>query len=318
MKYSKLFAPLAGLLCTVFLLMPLPSATDAPPSEDAAPSTEATQAEELPAFDTETELTLLTAEGTRTLTLDRYLVGVLLAEMPSDFPAEALAAQAIAARTFALKKAAAHKHPDADVCAESACCQGWTDPSDGDYPTLYAAVRQTDGLVVTYEDELIDATFFSCDGGRTESALAVWGSDIAYLRSVDSPQSADALRYDEEKIFTEDELLAALRAEYPTLSPQDRPWFTDISRTEGGGVDSVTVDGVAIGGTTLRRLLGLRSTDFEITQSDGRVTFSTRGFGHRVGLSQYGAKAMAESGSIFSEILTHYYPTTEIRSLHRP
>ncbi len=320
MKDSIFPSLISGLLCLVFLVVPLPRAAGADAVEATiaateAPSESAPPEEPLPPFDAATEITLRTADGLRTLPLDKYLVGVLLAEMPADFPSAALEAQAIAARTFTLQKLNAHKHSDADICSDSACCQGWLDPEGTNCGALELAVRDTDGLVVTYDDALIDATFFSCDGGRTESALAVWGSNVAYLQAVDSPESDDSRRYAEEKQFSEQELLDLLRAAHPEIAPGDVPWFRDLTYTDGGGLATATIGGVTLTGPELRRLLGLRSTDMEIAQGSGAVTIRTQGFGHRVGLSQYGAKAMAEEGSDFVEILTHYYQGTSIRRL---
>ena len=320
MKDSVFPSLISGLLCLVFLVVPLPRAAGADAVEATiaateAPSESAPPEEPLPPFDAATEITLRTADGLRTLPLDKYLVGVLLAEMPADFPPAALEAQAIAARTFTLQKLNARKHSDADICSDSACCQGWLDPEGTNCGALELAVRDTDGLVVTYDDALIDATFFSCDGGRTESALAVWGSNVAYLQAVDSPESDDSRRYAEEKQFSEQELLDLLRAAHPEIAPGDVPWFRDLTYTDGGGLATATIGGVTLTGPELRRLLGLRSTDMEIAQGSGAVTIRTQGFGHRVGLSQYGAKAMAEEGSDFVEILTHYYQGTSIRRL---
>lgn len=320
MKDSIFPSLISGLLCLVFLVVPLPRAAGADAVEATiaateAPSESAPPEEPLPPFDAATEITLRTAEGLRTLPLDKYLVGVLLAEMPADFPPAALEAQAIAARTFTLQKLNARKHSDADICSDSTCCQGWLDPEGTNCGALELAVRDTDGLVVTYDDALIDATFFSCDGGRTESALAVWGSNVAYLQAVDSPESDDSRRYAEEKQFSEQELLDLLRAAHPEIAPGDVPWFRDLTYTDGGGLATATIGGVTLTGPELRRLLGLRSTDMEIAQGSGAVTIRTQGFGHRVGLSQYGAKAMAEEGSDFVEILTHYYQGTSIRRL---
>lgn len=320
MKDSIFPSLISGLLCLVFLVVPLPRAAGADAVEATiaateAPSESAPPEEPLPPFDAATEITLRTADGLRTLPLDKYLVGVLLAEMPADFPPAALEAQAIAARTFTLQKLNARKHSDADICSDSTCCQGWLDPEGTNCGALELAVRDTDGLVVTYDDALIDATFFSCDGGRTESALAVWGSNVAYLQAVDSPESDDSRRYAEEKQFSEQELLDLLRAAHPEIAPGDVPWFRDLTYTDGGGLATATIGGVTLTGPELRRLLGLRSTDMEIAQGSGAVTIRTQGFGHRVGLSQYGAKAMAEEGSDFVEILTHYYQGTSIRRL---
>ncbi|MBO2527588.1 MAG: stage II sporulation protein D [Clostridiales bacterium] len=269
-------------------------------------------------FDTRTTLCVLTDGGVRKMSLEDYLVGTLLAEMPADFPAEALKAQAIASRTFALRKAETGKHIGADVCTDFACCQGWReDGTAEEIARITQAVCDTDGLVVTYEGALIDATFFSCSGGKTEAALAVWGSDIPYLQSVDSPGEEDAPRFTDTVIFSAEEFADQISKICPDANLSGSPvnWIGEISMTVGGGIDTVFIGGVAFKGTTLRSALGLRSTDMDFAVTDSEITVTTRGFGHRVGFSQYGAKAMADSGSDFAEILTHYYPGTEIKKL---
>lgn len=323
MKDSLIPTLISGILCMIFLLLPV-SGTNAQFEEemqteptDVSEETEETEETRTP-FDTMVELAVQTEQGLRRMNLQDYLVGVLLAEVPCDFPQAALEAQAIAARTFALKKQQSGKHTTADVCTDSSCCMGFIEAAPEDYPTLLAAVEATDGIVVAYKDALIDATFFSCDGGTTESALAVWGSDVPYLQTVESPQSAADMKYDEEICYAEDELLRLLQQNYPNAAPQDEPWFREAEYTEGHGLASVEIGGVTLSGTELRSLFSLRSTDIEIRQENGFITFSTRGFGHRVGMSQYGAKAMAEGGSDFEEILTHYYTGVELRRLYCP
>lgn len=252
-------------------------------------------------------LLVKTGEGVAEMTLQTYLQGVLLAEMPADFPIEALKAQAIASRTFALLKADERKHPDAHVCTDSACCQGWL-PEQGD-ERIRQAVEQTDGLVLTYEDQLIDATFFSCSGGRTEDAAAVWGSDIPYLQAVDSPGEENAPPYEQTLFFDKDSFCRRILERYPEaeLTGPMEDWIGRITYTEGGGIDSLSVGGVELKGTELRSLFGLRSTRITLKTSEEGVGFSTLGYGHRVGMSQYGARAMAQAGSDYQQILLYYY-----------
>ena len=273
---------------------------------------------EEPSFDKNLQL-LVAHEGTvLELSLQEYLVGVVLAEMSPKFPQEALKAQAVAARTFALKKARSDRHPQAHVCTDAACCQGWIEPRD--VPGSEAArqaVETTDGLVLYYEEELIDATYFSCSGGRTEAAVAVWGEDIPYLRSVESPGEEQAPRYEETICIGKDDFREKVLASYPeaNLSGSPQGWFGAVSYTAGGGIDSIFVGGTVLQGTELRRLFGLRSTDISIETSQTQIYLTTHGFGHRVGMSQYGAKAMAEKGVNFASILEHYYGQTELRRL---
>ncbi len=294
---------------------------DAPEEEAPAqmPVFAAAQERALPAFDEAVTLRVLTRDGVKELTLREYLIGVLLAEMPADFPEEALKAQAIASRTFALRQAEAKKHEGADICTDPACCQGYlTDASADGLTRLTEAVEATDGLVMTYADGLIDATFFSCSGGRTEDAAAVWGGDIPYLHSVDSPGEEDAPRYTETVTLSAADFSETLRTAYPEANLSGSPigWFGACRHTDGGGIDTIFIGGTAVNGTKLRSLFSLRSTNiaFAVTEA-GEIEITTYGFGHRVGLSQYGAKAMAEAGAGFDEILTHYYDGAAVTRL---
>ncbi len=268
--------------------------------------------------DPETVLTVVNRAGNyQQMTLRDYLVGVVLAEMPADFEPEALKAQAVVARTYTRKRMEGSKHGEAAVCMDPGCCQGWRSGEDyleaggreKSLDKVRSAVIDTDGLVLRWEGKLIDATYFSCSGGTTEDAVAVWGQDVPYLQSVESPGEEDAPRFTDSVSFSPAELAGKLG-----LSADGDPsgWFGAVTRTEGGGVDTLVIRGKTFTGTQLRSRLGLRSTAFEVTADRKAITFTTRGFGHRVGMSQYGAQAMAEAGSTYAEILSHYYTGTEL------
>ena len=259
-------------------------------------------------FDNSLTLQVKFPDGVREMALSEYLVGVVSAEMPDAFPIEAQKAQAIAARTFTLKNS--NKHPDADICASSACCQGWSNAQNA---AAIEAVRQTDGLVITYENKLIDATYFSCCEDRTEAAVSVWGSEIPYLQSVESPDVSEG--YTQEVIYSQDEFARRLREYYPDLSLEG-DWLGKIAYTKGGGIDTAVLGGTEISGTTLRAIFCLRSTDIDIALTEQGVLLTTHGFGHRVGMSQHGAKAMAEGGKTFNEILSHYYQNIILQRLY--
>ena len=254
---------------------------------------------------------VLDGEEQREMALDDYLAGVLLGELPADFHKEAKQAQAVAARTYALRTIAyGTKHPGL-VCTNSGCCQSWADMEHFPQETVSQAreaVELTQGLVLTYDGKLIDATYFSCSGGRTEDAVAVWGGDVPYLKSVESPGEEEATHYRDEVIFANSEFLKSLNLTGPVT-------VGAITYTKGGGVDTMAICGKTFTGTQLRSLLGLRSTAITITLEPGQVRVTTMGFGHRVGMSQYGANAMAEKGCDFRGILAHYYPGTQITSL---
>ena len=259
-------------------------------------------------------LRVLHGDQVETMSLHAYLAGVVGAELPESFPMEAKKAQAVAARTYALRQMGKEKHPGADICTDSSCCQAWVPEP---YLNAEQAVRETDGLVLVYGEDLIEATYFSCSGGRTEDAEAVWGSDIPYLQAVDSPGEEDAPRCREEVELSADDFAARLQTLDPSFLPEGMApqWFGTISYTEGNGVGSVEIGGVSFRGTELRKLFGLRSTNIRFSVTEDKVTISTLGYGHRVGLSQYGAKAMALDGKAFEEILCHYYRNTKIKRL---
>ena len=316
MKFRILLCVLAALVAFAlpFLLLP-----EAPPvTEPSVPET--VQTAPVESFDDALTLRVQTEDGVRELSLHDYLTGVVLAEMPTDFAPEALKAQAVASRTYALRKSAARKHADADICGSFACCQAWTPTEDyaGTEALAKAAqvVRETDGLVVTYDGALIDATFFSCAAGSTESALAVWGSDVPYLQAVESPEHEE--RYEESVTVSASEFAAVLRERYPEIMLDGTPetWFGAQTRTAGGGLDTVEIGGVSLRGTELRTLFSLRSTVMTLTPEPDGVKIATSGYGHRVGLSQYGADVLAAQGEDFEEILLHYYRNTQLEHLH--
>lgn len=265
---------------------------------------------------TETKQTVFVQmpKGITEMELDAYLTGVLLGEVPGDFEPEALKAQAVVARTYTLK---AKKHGAASVCTDPSCCQAYCTEEayltsghrEEELEKIRLAVLDSEDLVLTYEGALIDATYFSCSGGRTEDALAVWGTDVPYLQAVDSPGEENAAHYIDTVSFTVPELESLLGADLPANTED---WIGNVEYTDGGGVDTIQIGGETYDGITLRRLLGLRSTAFVITVVGDTVTITTKGFGHRVGMSQYGADAMAASGSTFREILAHYYPGTTL------
>ncbi len=255
--------------------------------------------------------------------LEDYVRGVVLAEMPTSFGEEALKAQAVAARTYALRRMTLEdRHPLGAVCTDSTCCQAWISDAEyvksrgtaADVEKTGAAVENTAGLVVTYRGNLAETTYFSCSGGRTESAKAVWKEDIPYLRAVDSPGEEWAEVFASTVFLTPEELSACLGR---TLTGSPKTWLGKEKRTEGGGVDTLVIGGITYSGVELRKLLGLASTSFTATATEEGITFTVRGRGHRVGLSQYGAGSMARNGRDFTEILTHYYPGTKIDKWER-
>ena len=251
--------------------------------------------------------------------LNQYLWGVVAAEMPASFHEEALKAQAVAARTYALHRGKTNNHPDADLCTDYRCCQAWIARDQaqhnwGDKAIEYtnkitAAVADTANQVILYDGQLIDAVFHSSSASATQDAVEVWGNSVPYLQSVTSPEGDGVPDYESQVTFSSQEFKDKFSAAQPDAVFGDDPaaWVTDTQRTTGGSVHSVTIGGVTVTGAQARTIFGLRSATFTLTYADGTFTFSVTGFGHGVGMSQYGADAMAEEGKTYSEILQHYY-----------
>lgn len=256
-----------------------------------------------------------------TMDMDFYLTGVVLGEMPADFEPEALKAQAVAARTYTAKAVkTGGKHGDGSLCVNPGCCQAYISEdnylskggTEENLQKVRRAVQDTAGRVLTYEGELIEATYFSCSGGSTEDAAAVWGTDYPYLQAVPSPGEEGATHYCDTVCFTK-----ALFEEKTgcTLTGNHSDWFETETYTRGGGIQSMRICGEEYTGTQLRQLLGLPSTAMTITVDEDTIKVVTKGYGHRVGMSQYGADAMAVTGSTYSDILFHYYPGTQLEDL---
>ena len=254
--------------------------------------------------------------------LELYLTGVVLAEMPASFEEEALKAQAVAARTYTRKAwETGGKHADGSVCTDPGCCQAYLTEerylekggTQEGIQKIRNAVHATAGEVLTYEGELIEATYFSCSGGSTEDAVAVWGTDYPYLQAVPSPGEENAEGFTDSVRFSVKEFQEKVGL---ALSGKPEEWFGPVAYTEGGGVETMTIGGKQYSGTYLRSALGLRSTAFSVAEADQmEIVLVTRGYGHRVGMSQYGADAMAAAGSDYRQILAHYYPGTAVSQI---
>ena len=271
-------------------------------------------------------------EKTVKVDFEEYVACVVASEMPATFEAEALKAQSVAARTFAMAKIET-KSP---ICDSTHCqvyktekelidChpEGWAE--DG-WKKVQKACKATEGELLYYDGEMVlHPLFFSSSGGQTENSEDVFVSAVPYLISVSSPYEEKATHKDEEKSFTLKEFAAAVRKSFPdkefgTIST-DR--IKILSRTAGGRVEKMQVGDVTMKGTEVRSALGLSSTLFTISFKEGsgwnglspsnmKIVFVSSGSGHGVGMSQYGADGMAREGADYKEILKHYYSGTEI------
>ena len=270
------------------------------------------------------EIILRVLEGERVAEMDlhTYLKGVVRAEMPASFPAEALKAQAVAARTYTLHKLlSGGKHgTQADLCTDPACCQAylgeeqaranWGAEADTCEANIENAVQATDGQAVLYGGTPILAVFHSSSAGLTRAAGEVWVNDLPYLQAVRSPEAgAEIPNYFSRAEFSEPDCRSRLLAAFPEadLSGPATGWLKNAVTDSAGSVETVEVGGLRVKGTQVRSALGLRSACFDWEAKDGRMIFYVTGYGHGVGLSQYGARQMAAEGADYREILTHYY-----------
>lgn len=253
---------------------------------------------------------------------EEYLVGVVAAEMPAYFEPEALKAQAVAARTYAMYCARTGRHSDADVCTDFACCQAWHSPDtlrrnwgdsyDEHYAAVSAAVAATEGEYLSYEGEPVFAAFHASSCGATEDCGAIW-NPLPYLISVSSPETADTVpgyvsQLELSPLDFRDTILYAYP--YADFTGDESAWVGEITRDESGRVSAACLGGAEISGTALRSLFSLRSTAFTLEYTGGSFLFTVTGHGHGVGMSQHGANLMAAQGSDYTQILAHYYPGT--------
>lgn len=325
-RAARQSAGLTILLMAALFLLPLlvilPFRLTEEPQELAAEQETTLPPAEPGVQDSAVMLRVLCGETVEEMDLGTYLTGVLRAEMPASFQPEALKAQAVAARTYTLYKlrtGTAHAG-DADICTDFNCCQAWKSGQRaaedwGSDAAAYEnkirnAVADTDGQVMLYQQEPILAVFHSASAGLTRAAGEVWVNDLPYLQPVSSPE-------DEERIpnyYSRVELPASeFREKFLAVHPEavlegdSGSWLRDAVTDDAGSVITVTVGGVTVKGTGIRSLLGLRSACFTWESRGDTLTFYVTGYGHGVGMSQYGADEMARKGADFREILTHYY-----------
>ncbi len=265
--------------------------------------------------DEEIDVTIKDADSSEetTLNLEEYIVGVVAGEMPASFAEEALKAQAIAARSYALSKI--NSATTSYDLVTDITNQVYITPEQmqekwgGDYEYYYnrvkKAVEDTKNLVMEYEGEIISAYYFAMSNGYTEDVSLVFGENRDYLVSVDSTWDEDVKNFTTTTTFSKQDFCTKLNIDCTNIV------IGDIVRSETNRVNAITINDQEFKGTTVRTLLGLRSTDFTIDISDD-VKITTKGYGHGVGMSQYGANAMAKNGSNYEEILHHYYKDVDI------
>ena len=269
--------------------------------------------------------------------LEEYLKGVVAAEMPVDFELEALKAQAIAARTYAYAR---HEklylpndnvHDGADVCTDVHCqawmskesaVKSWGDAGEKNWEKIEKAVNETQNMVAVYEGKLINPLYHSNSGGRTENVEDVWATrEVPYLKSVSSRgEDRGTAEFKNTVTMKNKDFCDKLKKVYPDIKLNEKDVFKEIkilSRSEGDRVMEITIGNLTLKGVDVRNSLSLKSTNFTIEKASAdTLKITTVGYGHGVGMSQWGANFMAQSGGDCKEILKYYYQGIEIKDLH--
>lgn len=277
--------------------------------------------------------------------LGEYLKGVVAAEMPSAFHPEALKAQFVAARTFAVRrmrvfqgKGGCSLNTEADVCADPKTGQAYitqaelvardgisTKQAADFWNQLEKLERDTEDMVLLYNGALIDPLFHSVSGTVTEDAASYFGQDLPYLRSVDDHWGKDAPKLHSTTVLQPMDMVAKLSVNgtnvaLPALASSVKAGQVPVqilSKTQSGRVGTVKIAGVTLTGREVRERLNLNSTNFTVSVRNGQIVIETTGNGHGVGMSQWGANGMAKEGKGFKEILNHYYQGTTISTVFR-
>ena len=327
------------ILCTVFLalgtLLPLAAyrltlavlsqeASSVPASQAVSPAAPASKAA-LPADADVFYFEDLSTGQVTAISRRDYILGAVAAEMPVSWPDEALKAQAVAAHSYALYcRDHSARENGAWLTADPARRQGcltepvlrsyWGTAYEENHARLSALVDETLREIVCYEGAPACTSYFAISNGQTEASVNVWDSALPYLTPVDSSTDRSADNYEYTITLSAGQVQQTLSGLGITadLTMPER-WFGTAELTPSGYTKSLSVCGQNVSGTTLRQALGLRSTCFTIQYRSGNFSFTTRGYGHGVGMSQWGAKAMAEQGADHAAILAHYYPGTELR-----
>lgn len=255
----------------------------------------------------------------KNVNIEDYIIGVVAAEMPASFEPEALKAQAVAARTYAMyKKETRNLDYDLIIGTKDQAYQTneellkkWGVSFFKNYLKVRDAVLATEGEILTYNGQTINAFYFSMSNGYTENVESVFKSDLPYLKSVPSTWDNESIKnYEFTKTISKEDFCKSLEI------PCDNIKIEKIQKTSSNRVASLTINDKTFLGTKVRSLLGLRSTDFTIECLDNDIKITTKGYGHGVGMSQYGANGMAKENHNYKEILNYFYQNTEISKIN--
>ena len=253
-----------------------------------------------------------------TIPLEQYLIGVLSGEMPVSYELEALKAQAVAARTYTLKKMETNKNNQFDIVDNTNdqmyldnnyLKSVWKENYDSYINKIKQAVNETSGEYLTYDGQIIKAFFFSTSSGKTENCKDVFGENLPYLVSVSSAWDESSPSYLDKKTFSKKDFYEKLNL------PYEDELDIEITRNDTNSINTITINDNEMKGTDFRYELDLKSTNIDINETDNQIEITSKGFGHGVGLSQFGAQQLALKGYKYDEILKYYYQGTEFKKI---
>jgi len=265
------------------------------------------------------------------INLDEYLYGVVSAEMPASFEMEALKAQAVVARTYTIYKVinSGGKHEGADICDDSTCCQAWISKEDrfakweetsrqSNWNKIVEAVKSTQGKIITYNNEPINAFFHSNSGGMTETTVNVWGGDTyPYLQAVETSGEEAYSQYHSEVSLSKQTFIEKIKEKHSDFEIDFtlEDCIKILEYTESNRVKKIKIGNLELSGVEVRTILGLKSANFKVSIVEDNIKFEVIGYGHGVGMSQTGADSMAKTGSTYEDIIKHFYAGVEITNI---
>ncbi len=244
------------------------------------------------------------------LSLTDYLIGVVGAEMPATFNIEALKAQAIASRTYALYNINNYiintTTSEQAYSSDDELKNKWQDKYNEYIEKISEAVNNTNNLVIKYDQQLIKSYYYAMSNGYTEDSQAVFNESYPYLNVISSSFDSESNNYQVTKNFSREDFCKQLNIDCSSIV------ISNIIKDNSNRVSTLNINNQEFSGITLRKLLNLRSTDFNINTDNNDIEITTKGYGHGVGMSQYGANYLANNGLNYQEILKYYYQNIEI------
>ncbi|MBU5486112.1 stage II sporulation protein D [Clostridium sp. MSJ-11] len=343
MKKNSVFFYLSTLLVTVFLLMTFttlisyltlkPNNSKGQSLKEFNVNPSEVTLKEKKKEDLKIKVYISKTKSIKEMDIEEYIKGVVAAEMPAEFHIEALKAQAVAARTYALTRMKGiggqqcTQSNEGDIC-DTVHCQvyiskeerfsGWPNSKREEYwNKIEEAVAKTKGEVVTYNGSIAkELYYFAVSSGKTEDAEDVFSQAVPYLQSVDSPGEEGAPKFNSSVSYSYSSFAKIINSYYPNSIPSSNSLKNSIkikSRTSAGSVKELQVGKTTITGTKFRSMLGLNSTNFSFVFNKDTIDIVCKGYGHGVGMSQWGANAFAKSGKTYEDILTHYYKGINIK-----